>query len=137
MDECPNCGAKVYPSDKRCRKCGENFDNKKINVSSKMIIAIVAVVIIIAIVGAFASGVFTGNDTASNDSSVETSDSVSQDTGDDDAGSTEYWASEKTEKFHKPDCEWAEKIGEDNKIIYQSREDAIADGKEPCNVCNP
>ena len=25
MDKCPSCGAKVYPSDKRCSKCGQEL----------------------------------------------------------------------------------------------------------------
>ena len=53
------------------------------------------------------------------------------------SNATEYWASAKAEKFHLPTCEWAEKISDDNKIIYQSRDDAIEDGKVPCGACNP
>ena len=145
MDKCPSCGAKVNASDKRCRKCGKELNTKKLDFSSKSILAIVIVIVIIAIVGAFASGVFTNNndavDTTNDDSPSETVDSVTEDTADKsdstDSEASEYWASAKTDKFHLPDCEWAEKISEDNKIIYDSREDAIADGKEPCNVCNP
>lgn len=147
MEKCPSCGADVNASDKRCSKCGAKLDSKTSNTSSsKMIIAVIAVIAIIAIVGAFASGIFTNNneavDSANDDAPTETVDSVSDDNTKDKSSSsesttTEYWASAKTDKFHLPDCEWAEKISEDNKIIYNSREDAIADGKEPCSVCNP
>jgi len=161
MAKCPNCGAELKPSAKRCSIYGLKLDSETSNTSSsgakldsktsnkfssKMIITVIAVIAIIAIVGAFASGIFTNNngavDTANDESSTETVDSVSQDNTDDKSSSsessdTEYWASAKTDKFHLPDCEWAEKISDDNKIIYDSREDAIADGKEPCNVCNP
>lgn len=154
MPKCPSCGAEVKPSDKRCSKCGAALNEKKSNnSSSKLIIGVIAVIVIIAIVGALASGVFTGNDTSdvSQDSSSQvitpnTSEKTSSDnsqsesSSNDDSSassSTEYWASAKAEKFHLPDCEWAQKISDSNKIIYQSREDAIEDGKVPCGVCNP
>ena len=148
MAKCPSCGAEIKASAKRCSKCGAKLDNQKSNTSSsKMIIAIVVVIAVIAIVGAFASGIFTNNtgavDNTADDASDKTVDQVSNDTKSDDKSSssessaTEYWASVKADKFHLPDCEWAEKISEDNKIVYDSREDAIADGKEPCGACNP
>ena len=40
-------------------------------------------------------------------------------------------------KFHYPSCEWAQKISDANKIVYHSRDDAVADGKVPCTACNP
>ena len=129
MEECPNCGAKVNATDKRCSKCDKKKKNQKMP-SSKIIISVIIVVVIIAILGAFASGVFNGND-----SSVQSADSANHD-GQESTGSV-YWGSTQTDKFHLPDCEWAEKISEDNKIVYHSREEAISDGKEPCGVCNP
>ena len=138
MPKCPECGADVSASDKRCRKCGTKVNKD----SSKLIIGIVIVVVIIAIAGAFASGIFTGSD-SNGGSSKEVVDPIVEDAknGDDsnssESATTEYWASDKADKFHLPSCEWAEKIGGDNKIVYHSREDAIADGKEPCSACNP
>lgn len=140
MDKCPSCGAEVKASDKRCSKCGADL-TKKTNSSSKLIIGVVAVIIIVAIVGAFASGVFNTNapDTVVKDNSeVETVHPVSDNNSDSNSSAnTEYWASAKAEKFHTPDCEWAQKISDNNKVIYHSREDAIEDGKVPCGVCNP
>ena len=149
MPKCPKCGEVLVESEKHCTKCGAKVDfrpkdspnsDSKSNNSSKLIIGIVIAIIIIAIVGAFASGVFTSNDSP-DDNSVETSEPISEDSVNDSSSSesaaTEYWASAKAEKFHLPDCEWAQKISEDNKIIYDSREDAIADGKIPCGACNP
>ena len=140
MVKCPECGEILTENDKTCPSCGKSLSNKP-KVSSNKIIAIVAIVVVIAIVGVLASGMFSGDNTAadvSQDSkSVEPiKENVSSDSSSS-GGATEYWASAKAEKFHKPTCEWAEKISEDNKIIYQSREDAIADGKVPCGVCNP
>lgn len=141
MAKCPNCGATISASDKRCSKCGSLLSKKSNMPSSKLIIGIIAAVVIVAIVGAFASGMFNGD---TSDSSVEDStptetveSSISEDDDSSSSSATEYWASAKADKFHTPDCEWAEKISEDNKIVYHSRDDAISDGKEPCGVCNP
>lgn len=143
MAKCPKCGASVSSSDKRCSKCGALLDKK--STSPKLIIGIIAVIVIIAIVGAFASGMFSGDSstsTVSQDSSVSDNTptetvSPSSDDDSDSSVNTEYWASAKSEKFHTPDCEWAQKISSANKIVYHSRDDAIADGKIPCSVCNP
>lgn len=143
MAKCPKCNANVDSSDKRCSKCGELLDKK--STSPKLIIGIIAVIVVLAIVGAFATGMFNGHasgSTASHDSSVndnspkETVKPVS-DNNSSASANTEYWASAKAEKFHTPDCEWAQKISQSNKIVYHSRSDAIADGKVPCTACNP
>ncbi len=151
MIKCPDCGKEIKETDKRCPYCGyvmgeaksEDTTDKKS--SQTKIIAVVAVILIIAVVGVLASGMFSSNST-SDGSTVNHDEEVvkpqvdsadSKNTTSSDETPSEYWASAKTDKFHLPDCEWAEKISDDNKIIYQSREDAIADGKEPCSVCNP
>lgn len=149
MVKCPSCGADVEASAMRCTKCGAKLDNKKFNSSSKLIIGVIVVIIVIAIIGAFASGIFTNHGpngvddssqskaisekTVNNDSSSKASSS--QDSSS--SSSNVYWASAKADKFHLPTCEWAQKIGEKNKVVYNSREDAIKDGKEPCGACNP
>ncbi|MBO6122299.1 MAG: zinc ribbon domain-containing protein [Methanobrevibacter sp.] len=143
MAKCPSCGASVNAADKRCSKCGAKLDNQKSNTpSSKLIIGIVIIVIILVIVGAFSSGVFTSHDaqadTAKDDESSQSAKEVNNDNSNsDETADTEYWASVKAEKFHLPDCEWAQKISEDNKVIYDSREDALSDGKIPCGECDP
>ena len=136
---CGNCGADLPKVDKEASDVKSS--NKKS--SNNMIIAVIAIVVIIAIVGVFASGMFSSHDASgsssqsvaptadNNTSSVNTQNSNSHNSA------NEYWASSKTGKFHLPTCEWAEKISDNNKIVYQSRNDAIADGKQPCSVCNP
>lgn len=119
MVKCPNCGNEVSSTDKRCRKCGTDVKKN----SNKLLIAILAIVAIIAIVGIFASGVL------SNDNANHVSDSSGND--------AVFWASSEGNKFHKPNCEWAQKIKESNKVVYTSREAAIEDGREPCGECNP
>lgn len=51
--------------------------------------------------------------------------------------SSTYWASSNSGKFHDPSCEWAQKISSKNKVVFNSRNEAIANGYAPCEVCNP
>lgn len=46
-------------------------------------------------------------------------------------------ASKNSKVFHKPGCEAAAKISAKNVVEYASREDAIRDGKQPCQECKP
>jgi len=39
--------------------------------------------------------------------------------------------------FHKAHCEAAQKIGTKNRILYESRDEAIQAGKTPCEECRP
>lgn len=149
MVKCPNCGAEVSSTDKRCSKCGSKIKNN----SNNLIIGIVIAVILIAVVGIFASGVLSDNssnnvvvnntdsgNTSVNTDSTNVSSNTSSNTDSQDGGNSEktvYWASAKANKFHKPSCEWAQKIKESNKIVYTSRDEAIADGRVPCGACNP
>ena len=152
MVKCPECGYINPDGATGCGECGADLPkvdkeapntkspNKKS--SNTMIIAIIAIVVIIAIVDVFASGMLTGNSSGGNSQSVapivdkNTSDVNTQNSSSHNSAS-EFWASSKTDKFHLPTCEWAEKISNNNKVVYHSRDDAIADGKQPCTVCNP
>lgn len=149
MDKCPNCGAKVYSSDKRCSKCGHELKKS----SNNSLIAFLLFVVAIAIVGILVSGSNVINDTADvaipNDAN-QNANSLIETTFYDDSqkgflssnddssiSDTVYWASEESNKFHKSSCEWAQKISDDNKIVYMHRQEAINDGRVPCEVCNP
>lgn len=46
-----------------------------------------------------------------------------------------YILNTKTKKFHKPTCNSLP--AENGKASYESREDIIAQGYEPCKICNP
>ena len=148
MVKCKKCGEENSSSAVRCKNCGEPLDKSKpANSSNFKIIAIVAVIIVIALVGVFASGILSNNSsdtTVSNTQQLEPTKTVlnnttstSNDANNTDSAPSYYVASVKTDKFHKPDCEWAQKVSDANKVTYPSRDDAIADGKVPCSVCNP
>jgi methylphosphotriester-DNA--protein-cysteine methyltransferase len=51
--------------------------------------------------------------------------------------SAEFWASKKSNKYHYPDCKWAQKIHPENLIIFKTPEEAIKAGYIPCKVCRP
>ncbi|SFE00872.1 micrococcal nuclease [Thermoanaerobacter thermohydrosulfuricus] len=54
------------------------------------------------------------------------------------AGEPEYYIGNRNSKiFHRPDCQWAKKIAPQNKVIFESREEAIKAGYRPCKVCRP
>ncbi len=48
-----------------------------------------------------------------------------------------FVASKKSEVFHNPDCEWAQKISPKNKMEFDSYKDAVLAGKRPAHCCNP
>jgi len=51
-------------------------------------------------------------------------------------GSTSYYIGNRSSKiFHYPDCQWAKKIAPQNKVVFESREEAIKAGYRPCKVC--
>lgn len=48
-----------------------------------------------------------------------------------------YIANSNTRKFHRNDCRYGPKISPQNRVKYDSRDDAVADGYVPCKVCRP
>jgi hypothetical protein len=50
---------------------------------------------------------------------------------------TTFIASKNSKIFHKPECQWAQKIKPENLVIYHSRNQAINAGKRPCKQCQP
>lgn len=48
-----------------------------------------------------------------------------------------YLGSARSNVFHRASCENGQKIKEHNRIFYATREDAIANGREPAKDCNP
>jgi len=48
-----------------------------------------------------------------------------------------YVASRTSDVFHLPSCTWTGRISDENKVFYQTYQEAIDDGKRPCRRCNP
>lgn len=40
-------------------------------------------------------------------------------------------------KFHRADCRWVQEMREENKVCFETREEAIAAGYVACKVCKP
>ena len=49
----------------------------------------------------------------------------------------QFVGSIKSNKYHYPSCQWAQKISPSNEIWFSSLRDARAHGYVPCKVCNP
>ena len=48
-----------------------------------------------------------------------------------------YVGSNTTKKFHLKDCQWAQKMKEDNKVYLSGYNEFIKQGYTPCKNCNP
>jgi len=48
-----------------------------------------------------------------------------------------YVGSINSDKYHYPDCEWAQKIKPENEVWFSSPEEAQKAGYKPCKVCTP
>jgi methylphosphotriester-DNA--protein-cysteine methyltransferase len=49
----------------------------------------------------------------------------------------EFWGSKKSNKYHYPNCQWAQKIKPANLVKFSSPEEAKKAGYVPCKVCSP
>ena len=60
-------------------------------------------------------------------------------TGEEKAGEAEdyYVASLLSKKFHRPECEWGQKISTANLVRFNTVDEALNAGYEPCRVCKP
>lgn len=48
-----------------------------------------------------------------------------------------YVGSVKSDKYHYPDCRWAQNIKPENEIWFSSTEEAEEQGYAPCKTCQP
>lgn len=53
------------------------------------------------------------------------------------APAVSYVASRLRGAFHRPGCQWAQRIAPANRQVYPTRAAAIASGRHPCRVCRP
>ena len=48
-----------------------------------------------------------------------------------------YVGSSQSDKYHKPTCRWTDKINDENLIHFDTEEEAVAAGYQPCGTCKP
>ncbi|HOJ79067.1 MAG TPA: thermonuclease family protein [Bacillota bacterium] len=48
-----------------------------------------------------------------------------------------YLASIKSDKYHLPNCKWAQKISQNNRLWFNTKKEAEAKGYKPCSECKP
>ncbi|MEW6614808.1 MAG: Ada metal-binding domain-containing protein [Thermodesulfobacteriota bacterium] len=53
------------------------------------------------------------------------------------AADYKYVGSAKSNKYHYPNCRWAQKIKSENLVTFKSAKEALATGYVPCKVCKP
>ncbi|MGI6206245.1 MAG: DNA/RNA non-specific endonuclease [Anaerovoracaceae bacterium] len=81
----------------------------------------------------YASGTSDSESGTTNSASGAASSSSSQD-----AAVSEYVLNTNTKKFHRPDCSAVSSMNPENKVtVSESRDQIIAEGYEPCGLCNP
>jgi lipopolysaccharide export system permease protein len=51
--------------------------------------------------------------------------------------STGFVGNIRQERFHRPDCRCLERMAQDNRRMFQTREEALSAGYSPCKVCQP
>ena len=48
-----------------------------------------------------------------------------------------YFGSKRTPTLHLPECRWVKTISSENIVLFNSRQEAVAQGFTPCRVCKP
>ena len=71
------------------------------------------------------------------DTSSSISDSSKPESTSTDSSYGTYIASVNSDVFHHSWCHYVDRIKDYNKIYFSSREEAIAAGYRPCEICNP
>lgn len=70
------------------------------------------------------------------DTSVDTDskDSITEDGSEE---KDQFVGSTESDKYHYPDCRWAENIDSENEIWFDSAKEAQKEGYKPCGTCKP
>ena len=50
---------------------------------------------------------------------------------------TAYIGNSNSKKFHTPDCLYAKKLKDENKVSFKTRDEAVNEGYKPCGKCKP
>ena len=49
----------------------------------------------------------------------------------------EVVGSKNSKKYHRPTCQWAQKIKPENKVVFKDAKEAKQAGYRACKVCKP
>lgn len=71
----------------------------------------------------------------SKDADLNESSDISSDVSSVDTTTTYFVASKKSKKFHTPECIYAAKINQENKLLFQNVADAEEKGYFACGSC--
>ncbi|MGN8817597.1 DNA/RNA non-specific endonuclease [Oribacterium sp. HCP28S3_H8] len=85
--------------------------------------------------GTGSAGIAEGAAASGNASS--TGSKSSADSGNVKRQGANYIGNSNSRKFHRPDCKSVAKMSDKNKVTFSTRDEAIADGYQPCKICNP
>lgn len=82
---------------------------------------------------------FTGSGagTANTETTQAAQPEVAQNADNAQAATAAYIGNSNSMKFHKPDCPSVAKMSDSNKVEFSTRDEAVADGYQPCKQCNP
>lgn len=82
---------------------------------------------------------FTGSGagTANTETAQAAQPEVTQDADNAQTATAAYIGNSNSMKFHKPDCPSVAKMSDSNKVEFSTRDEAVADGYQPCKQCNP
>ena len=50
---------------------------------------------------------------------------------------SDYIGNSNSYKFHYASCRWVQKMSDNHKVYFESRDEAIDAGYVPCKVCRP
>ena len=72
-----------------------------------------------------------------SDDEYDSGDSSKSDGYSSSSSESTYVGSSNSDKFHDPSCTYANKIKDENKSSFSSRDDAEKSGYHSCSYCNP
>ncbi|MCE7698576.1 MAG: hypothetical protein K8E24_006980 [Methanobacterium paludis] len=75
--------------------------------------------------------------TAQNNATASDTSNVATPASSKTSASAAYIGNSNTHKFHLASCHYVSKMNSENKVYFNTRQDAINAGYTPCKVCNP
>lgn len=103
------------------------------------ILIIITIICIVAIAGTiiYKNQTFNNTDNSLNDVNDNITNNIVNNDDTNNQIETQYVGNARTMTFHVNDCEWAQKISDNNLVKFNYRQDAINQGYKKCKVCDP